>query len=459
MRQISVVTREMPGDTWEQVCHILSKQLLPDEFDTWFEGVRMVGCNVETVQLEVPGSFRKGWIELSYGPLLHLAFGKVLGRDIHVELIAVENHKPPIPEPVDAPPVSGNGSEESEELPPISSYQVLHSNYRFENFVVGMDNKMAHAAALSVARAPSDSYNPLFIYGGVGLGKTHLMQAIGHYVAEYHPNLRFIYISANRFLTEYVESIKRNERFQFQTRFRGLDVLLIDDIHFLAGKEGTQEEFFHTFNELHNNHKQIVISSDKPPREIQKLEERLRSRFEWGLITEISSPDFETRLAILSRKAEKENIQLPGEVLEFVAGAITSSIRELESALIRLGAHAKFSGTKITPEIARQILGDLYNRQDREISIDKIQKHVAEHFRVKASDIRGRSRSQSIVVPRQIAMYLSRVLTTHSLPEIGVFFGNKDHTTVLFACRKVEKQMKEEPEFKAFIQGFLDAFQ
>ena len=459
MKPSSIVTREMPKDTWEQVCHILSEQVLQDEFDTWFEGVRVVSCDEETVQLEVPGSFRKGWIERSYGPLLNLAFGRVLGQDIQVQLIPVENHMVPVQEPVKATPISDNGTEEGEDLPPISSYQVLHGNYRFENFVVGMDNKVAHAAALSVARAPSDSYNPLFIYGGVGLGKTHLMQAMGHYIAEYHSNLRFIYISANRFLTEYVESIKRNERYQFQARFRGVDVLLIDDIHFLAGKEGTQEEFFHTFNELHNNHKQIVISSDKPPRDIQKLEERLRSRFEWGLITEISSPDYETRLAILSRKAEKENIQLPGEVLELVAGGITSSIRELESALIRLGAHAKFSGTKITPEIARQILGDLYNRQDREISIEKIQKHIAEHFRVKASDIRGRSRSRSIVVPRQIAMYLSRVLTAHSLPEIGVFFGNKDHTTVLFACRKIEKQMKEEPEFKTFIQGFLDAFQ
>ncbi|HQO35443.1 MAG TPA: DnaA/Hda family protein, partial [bacterium] len=264
MKPSSIVTREMPKDTWEQVCHILSEQVLQDEFDTWFEGVRVVSCDEETVQLEVQGSFRKGWIERSYGPLLNLAFGRVLRQDIQVQLIPVENHMVPVQEPVKATPISDNGTEEGEDLPPISSYQVLHGNYRFENFVVGMDNKVAHAAALSVARAPSDSYNPLFIYGGVGLGKTHLMQAMGHYIAEYHSNLRFIYISANRFLTEYVESIKRNERYQFQARFRGVDVLLIDDIHFLAGKEGTQEEFFHTFNELHNNHKQIVISSDKP---------------------------------------------------------------------------------------------------------------------------------------------------------------------------------------------------
>ncbi|MFH1744283.1 MAG: chromosomal replication initiator protein DnaA, partial [bacterium] len=240
--------------------------------------------------------------------------------------------------------------------------------------------------------------------------------------------------------------------------FRGVDVLLIDDIHFLAGKEGTQEEFFHTFNELHNNHKQIVISSDKPPKEIQKLEERLRSRFEWGLITEISPPDYETRLAILSRKAEEEKIQLPHSILEQVANSVTSSIRELESALIRLGAHAKFSNTQITPDIARTVLGDLYVQRERDVSIEKIQKMIAEHFRIKPSDIRGRGRSRSVVLPRQIAMYLSRTLTTHSLPEIGTFFGNKDHTTVLFAFRKIEKQMNGDSEFRGFIQNFIDSF-
>ncbi len=421
--------------------------MLPEDFDTWFEDVSLLACDDDTVRIGVPGSFRKDWIERSYGQLLADAFRDVLRRSVRVE---VTSH--------DEDTAESEQETESSGFPPINSYQTLHDRYKFENFVVGMSNKMTHAGCLSVARNPSESYNPLFIYGGVGLGKTHLMQAIGHYVADNHPQLRFVYISANRFLTEYVEAIKRNERFQFQSCFRGVDVLLIDDIHFLAGKEGTQEEFFHTFNELHNNRKQIVISSDKPPKEIQKLEERLRSRFEWGLITEISPPDYETRLAILERKAEEENIRLPDEVLGDVATNVTSSIRELESALIRLGAHVKFSNTEMTTESARKILGDLFTQRDREVSIDKIQKRVAEHFRIKASDIMGRGRSRSVVLPRQIAMYLSRKLTNHSLPEIGTFFGNKDHTTVLFACKKIEKQIQEEKDFGEFIQGFIDSF-
>ena len=443
----TVIVHEMPADTWERVRRDLAQHVLPEDFDAWFDGVTLLSCADDTVKLSVPGSFRKDWIERSYGQLLTDVFERVLGQRVKVEVFS---HDGKVTETQTVSDDSG--------FPPISTYQSLNSRYKFENFVVGMSNKMTHAGCLSVARIPSESYNPLFIYGGVGLGKTHLMQAIGHYIAEHHQHLRFVYISANRFLTEYVESIKRNERFQFQTCFRGVDVLLIDDIHFLAGKEATQEEFFHTFNELHNHRKQIVISSDKPPKEIQKLEERLRSRFEWGLITEISPPDYETRLAILGRKAEDEKIHLPQDVLELVAAGVTSSIRELESALIRLGAHVKFSNTQMTPELARKILGDLYTSQDHEVSIDKIQKRVAEHFRIKASDIMGRGRSRSIVLPRQIAMYLSRALTNHSLPEIGTFFGNKDHTTVLFAYRKIEKQVNSDPEFRSFIQSFIDSF-
>ena len=398
----TLAKQESLRGTWDKARGLLRQRMLPDDFDTWFEDVSLLTCDEETVRLGVPGSFRKDWIERSYGQLLAEVFRETLRRSVRVEVTSRD-------EEISQVERERDGSE----FPPIDSYQTLHSRYKFENFVVGMSNKMTHAGCLSVARNPSESYNPLFIYGGVGLGKTHLMQAIGHYVLEHHPHLRFVYISANRFLTEYVEAIKRNERFQFQSCFRGVDVLLIDDIHFLAGKEGTQEEFFHTFNDLHNNRKQIVISSDKPPKEIQKLEERLRSRFEWGLITEISSPDYETRLAILQRKADEENIRLPNDVLEEVA-------------------------TKV--------------------SIDKIQKRVAEHFRIKASDIMGRGRSRSVVLPRQIAMYLSRKLTNHSLPEIGTFFGNKDHTTVLFAYRKIEKQIEEEAEFGKFIQEFIDSF-
>ena len=433
----TLAKQESLRGTWDKARGLLRQRMLPDDFDTWFEDVSLLTCDEETVRLGVPGSFRKDWIERSYGQLLAEVFRETLRRSVRVEVTSRD-------EEISQVERERDGSE----FPPIDSYQTLHSRYKFENFVVGMSNKMTHAGCLSVARNPSESYNPLFIYGGVGLGKTHLMQAIGHYVLEHHPHLRFVYISA----------IKRNERFQFQSCFRGVDVLLIDDIHFLAGKEGTQEEFFHTFNDLHNNRKQIVISSDKPPKEIQKLEERLRSRFEWGLITEISSPDYETRLAILQRKADEENIRLPNDVLEEVATNVTSSIRELESALVRLGAHVKFSNTEMTLDITKKILSDLFTQRDREVSIDKIQKRVAEHFRIKASDIMGRGRSRSVVLPRQIAMYLSRKLTNHSLPEIGTFFGNKDHTTVLFAYRKIEKQIEEEAEFGKFIQEFIDSF-
>jgi chromosomal replication initiator protein len=331
----------------------------------------------------------------------------------------------------------------------------LNERYTFDTFIVGPSNQFAHAACRAVAEAPSRSYNPLFIYGGVGLGKTHLMHAIGRYVLQHDPSLKLTYISSERFMNEMINAIRYERILDFREAYRNVDILLVDDIQFLAGKESTQTEFFHTFNALYDAQKQIVLSSDRPPHEIPQLEERLRSRFEWGLIADIQPPDLETKVAILKRKAEAEAVPLPDDVAMFIAGRIKSNIRELEGSLIRLIAYASLTGRDISLELTQEVLRDVIDLDKRAITIESIQKYVADYYQLKVHELKSRNNSKSIALPRQVAMYLCKHLTTASLPEIGRSFGGKHHSTVLHSIRKVQLLRKRE-DFDSLIAGFVE---
>jgi chromosomal replication initiator protein len=364
-----------------------------------------------------------------------------------------------IPEPV---PIQLNADEtaafESGPLPTVPGPAGLNPRYTFDSFIVGSSNQFANAACRAVAEAPSRSYNPLFIYGGVGLGKTHLMHAVGHYVLNHDRNLRLTYISSERFMNEMINALRFDRVLDFRERYRSVDVLLVDDIQFLAGKEGTQTEFFHTFNALYDSQKQIVLSSDCPPHEIQALEERLRSRFEWGLIADIQPPDLETKVAILKKKAEAEAVPLPDNVAMYIAGKIKSNIRELEGSLIRLIAFASLTGQGISLPLAQDVLKNILEHEERAVTIDIIQKFVADYYNLKMADLRSRNNSKSIAMPRQVAMYLCKSLTHASLPEIGRSFGGKHHSTVIHSIRKVEDLRKRDADFNSLIGNFLEGF-
>ena len=326
----------------------------------------------------------------------------------------------------------------------------------FETFVVGNSNRFAHAASLAVAEAPAKAYNPLFIYGGVGLGKTHLMHAIGHYVLENNKNAKVVYVSSETFTNELINAIRDDKTVEFRNKYRNIDVLLIDDIQFVAGKERTQEEFFHTFNTLHEANKQIVISSDRPPKEIPTLEDRLRSRFEWGLITDIQAPDLETRIAILRKKAKLENLSIPNDVIVYIANKINTNIRELEGALIRVVAYSSLTGHKINLELAEEALKDIIPQNNKKtVTIELIQQVVAKHFNLKVEDMKTKKRTQAIAFPRQIAMYLCREMTDASLPKIGEEFGGRDHTTVIHAFDKIRKSLKTDPNLDMTIKKII----
>lgn len=439
---------------WTRAENALRQHLPEEEYDDWFDEVRLLGCNGSNVMLGVPSSYRKEYIEQNYIQLLSTVFCGLLNQDqlnVGVSLIEAGAENDLTVAAVHTSPATSMPTSQAD-------YEPLNEKYTFESFVVGPSNKMAHAAAEAVAHKPAQSYNPLFLYGGVGLGKTHLMQAIGNAVNSNHPLKQVAYLSAEQFVNMFIDAIKRNARLSFQAVFRNVDVLLIDDIQFLAGKESTQEEFFHTFNALHNRRKQIVISSDRPPKDIPTIEDRLRSRFEWGLIVDIGLPDFETRMAILRRKSEQLHMNIPDDVLKYVASKVSSSIREMEGALFKVSAHTRFSGESLDVEAAAELLGEIYDRPVKEISIEKIQRKVADYYNIKPSDIIGKNRSRSIARPRQVAMYLSRKLTQHSYPEIGTFFGNKDHTTVLFACNKIEREVDTDPKLRSIVEQMTESF-
>jgi len=334
----------------------------------------------------------------------------------------------------------------------------LNPRYTFDTFIVGSSNQFAHAACRAVAEAPSRSYNPLFIYGGVGLGKTHLMHAVGHYVLQHDRNLKLTYISSERFMNEMINAVRYDRVLDFRERYRSVDVLLVDDIQFLAGKEGTQTEFFHTFNALYDSQKQIVLSSDCPPHEIPALEERLRSRFEWGLTADIQSPDLETKVAILKKKAEAEAVPLPDNVAMYIAGKIKSNIRELEGSLIRLIAYASLTGQEISLPLAQEVLKSILDHEEKAVTIEIIQKFVADYYNLKMIDLKSKNNSKSVAKPRQIAMYLCKSLTHASLPEIGRSFGGKHHSTVIHSIKKVDAARKKDTDFNTLIANFLQGF-
>jgi chromosomal replication initiator protein len=378
-------------------------------------------------------------------PNLAIDFVSEAQTDESPRPLAVADARPPLQEEV--PPTAVGGS------------AGLNPRYTFDTFIVGSSNQFAHAACRAVAEAPSRSYNPLFIYGGVGLGKTHLMHAVGQYVLQHDRNLKLTYISSERFMNEMINAVRYDRVIDFRERYRTVDVLLVDDIQFLAGKEGTQTEFFHTFNALYDSQKQIVISSDCPPHEIPSLEERLRSRFEWGLIADIGSPDLETKIAILKKKAEAETVPLPDNVAIYIASKIKSNIRELEGSLIRLIAYASLTGQELSLPLAQEVLRNIIDHDEKAVTIEVIQKHVADYYNLKLGELKSRNNSKSVAKPRQIAMYLCKSLTHASLPEIGRSFGGKHHSTVIHSIRKVEEFRKKDGDFNTLISSFLEAFQ
>jgi chromosomal replication initiator protein len=433
---------------WEQVLSRVEAKVNRHSFYTWFRPTAFVSDDGSQIRVRVPNVLFRNWLTKHYAAVLEEAFAELnrtgatvtfVTEDAPVETAAIDD---PIPDATDD---EGEGAG-------------LGPRYSFDTFIVGPSNQFAHAACRAVAEAPSRSYNPLFIYGGVGLGKTHIMHAIGHYVLSHLRSLKLTYISSERFMNEMINAVRYDRILDFRERYRSVDVLLVDDIQFLAGKEGTQTEFFHTFNALYDAQKQIVISSDCPPHEIPSLEERLRSRFEWGLIADIQPPDLETKVAILKRKAEAEGVPLPDAVAIYIAGKIKSNVRELEGSLIRLIAYASLTGREISLPLAQDVLRNVLQNEERAVTIEIIQKFVSDYYQLKLGDLKSRNNSKSIAMPRQIAMYLCKSLTNASLPEIGRSFGGKHHSTVIHSIRKIEVLRQRDGDFNTLINNFMESF-
>jgi len=429
---------------WQQVLSILEQEVSIPALETWFFDTRPVTMHGRTLVLAAPNEFARDYLQSRYYPLVKATLERVLGREpITIQVICF-------------PPAAGGyravlaPENEDNDLPR------LNPRYTFDSFVVGNSNRFAQAACLAVAETPANSYNPLFIYGGVGLGKTHLMQAIGHQVRHHLPDFKVLYISSERFTNDLINAIKDEQTEEFRTKYRNIDVLLIDDIQFLAKKESTQIEFFHTFNHLYEANKQIVISSDRPPKEIPTLEDRLRSRFEWGLITDIQPPDLETRVAILRKKAWAENITMPDEIMFFIAQKIESNIRELEGALIRVAAYAAFTKQEVTIPLAEKVLKEaLELARPKPITIPLIQEVVTRYFNLKPDDLKAKKRNRAIAYPRQIAMYLCREMIDASLPQIGTAFGGRDHSTVIHACNKIRDDVNNDPSLPQILSQLM----
>ncbi|KGP76410.1 chromosomal replication initiation protein [Desulfosporosinus sp. Tol-M] len=430
-----------PELLWQKILEKLKTELSKPSFETWFSSTRLFKIDGDTVMISVPNEFAKDWLESRYAPLIRSSIQSIIGHSIILNFIIPSPEGSYIEDPVLSKPVTPITPQQPECLP-----NSLNNKYTFDTFVIGNGNRFAHAASLAVAESPAKSYNPLFIYGGVGLGKTHLMHAIGHHILQRSPDTKVLYVSSEKFTNQLIDSIKDENSIEFRNHYRNVDILLIDDIQFLAGKERTQEEFFHTFNDLHESNKQIIISSDRPPKEIPTLEDRLRSRFEWGLITDIQAPDLETRIAILRKKAMLENLQVPNEVMFYIADKIHSNIRELEGALIRVMAFASLSLIPITTDVAVEALKDILpSNSAKQITIEEIQQCVAEYFNLSPSEFKAKNRTYAVSFPRQVAMYLSRQLTDSSLPKIGDEFGGRDHTTVMHAYDKITQAILNDP--------------
>ena len=439
-------------ELWQQMLSIIQTKLSKPSFDTWLKSTKAVSLDDSKLVICAPSTFAKEWLETRYVKLITSTAYDFLGKQVDVKFI-VEDGMSISKKTAPAPSVPESSAPASNER--IAN--MLNPKYTFDTFVIGSGNRFAHAASLAVAEAPAKAYNPLFLYGGVGLGKTHLMHAIGHYVLDHNPSAQVLYISSEKFTNEFINAIRDNRGESFRSKYRNIDILLIDDIQFLAGKEQTQEEFFHTFNALHEERKQIIISSDRPPKEIPTLEERLRSRFEWGLITDIQPPDLETRIAILRKKAKAENLDIANEALMYIASQIDTNIRELEGALIRVVAYSSLTNQDITTHLASEALKDIIpSNRSRIITIQLIQQKVGEYFGIKMEDFKARKRTKAVAYPRQIAMYLSREMTDHSLPKIGEAFGGRDHTTVIHAYEKISGTMKSDQELYNIIRRITE---
>lgn len=434
-----------PHQLWEQCLSLLEHQLNKPSYETWIKSIYLHSYEGNKVTLMLPNIFAKDWIEKNYGMVIKKICEEVFDNSLEVNYIVPDINILDIKNEIKEAEPNVKNDELADKAIKEDCHKTLNPKYTFDSFVIGNGNRFAHAASLAVAESPAKSYNPLFIYGGVGLGKTHLMQAIGHYVKQQNQHAKVMYVSSETFTNELINSIRDDNPVEFRNKYRSIDVLLIDDIQFLAKKERTQEEFFHTFNSLHEANKQLVISSDRPPKEIPTLEDRLRSRFEWGLITDIQPPDLETRVAILRKKAALEKITVPNEVMLYIADQIQSNIRELEGALIRVVAYSSLEKLEITTEVAAKALKDILpENKPKQISIANIQVIVAKYFGLKAEEMKAKKRTRTVSYPRQIAMYLCRELTDSSLPKIGEQFGGRDHTTVIHAHEKIGNELKDD---------------
>lgn len=445
---------------WDEVLTVMSSEVAKTSFEAWLKNSKPVQLQGNTLYIEFPNEFTKDWVEARYANPLQKILRQVVNREWDLRFIIPQGVKsltsPLAPEP-EEPPVPVNIETPA---PRTFASSVLNPRYSFDTFVVGNSNRFAHAASLAVAEGPAKAYNPLFLYGGVGLGKTHLMHAIGHHALSQKNNVSVVYVTSETFTNDLITAIGQKSMVDFRNKYRNVDILLVDDIQFVAGKESTQEEFFHTFNALYEANRQLVISSDRPPKEIPTLEERLRSRFEWGLITDIQPPDFETRIAILKKKAALENHMIPGEVFDYIATHIQSNIRELEGALVRVTAYAHLHNAPVDLESTAEALKDIISAPLlKPITIASIQEVVADHFGLKVGEMKSKRRTRNITYPRQIAMYLSRELTDSSLPEIGAEFGGRDHTTVIHAYDKIQSELKLDPSLQNTIKELTSFIQ
>jgi chromosomal replication initiator protein len=439
---------------WEKALSILKERLNVPTFKTMFQNTRLLSLSDDSIVVGAPNQFIKEWLETRHAALIKEAFMEVLGKSVNIRLVI--SPSPEYKEEKSKVYTKKAIKNSGEEAVSYSRERLfLNPRYTFETFVVGAGNRFAHAAALAVAERPAFTYNPLFIYGDTGLGKTHLLQAIAHYVTEYHQDLKVCYVTSETFTNQFINAVRDKNILSFQRRYRETDVLLIDDIQFLAGKEQTQEEFFHTFNTLYEAGKQIIISSDRSPKEISPLEGRLRSRFEWGLITDIQPPDLETRIAILRKKSQIQQISVPNEVLEFIASRIKSNIRELEGALNRVKHYSTLTRRPVTLPLAEEVLKNIYSEADNIIKIDHIISEICNFYSISKSDLLSSKRTQNISYPRQVAMYLCRELTDLSLPRIGREFNGRDHTTVLHAYNKISNLMSKESKTFSEIQELI----
>ena len=433
---------------WSDILSLLEKGVNRQSFDTWFKPLNVAAVDGDVVTISVPNRFFEEWIREHYYQLLCQEVGKTIHSENVKINFAIKG------EPTKGPRIQRE--QKRSEKPRSGS--LPNPRHTFESFVVGSCNQFAHAACLAVAESPAKAYNPLFLYGGVGLGKTHLLCALGNSSSIRRPGSKIAYLSSEQFTNEVINSIRYDKMADFRNKYRSVDILLIDDIQFIAGKERTQEEFFHTFNTLYDAHKQIVISSDQFPKDMPEMEERIRSRFEWGLIADLHAPDLETKVAILKRKAEAEQIALPDEVAHFLATHIKTNIRELEGALVRLGAFSSLMGQSITIDLAKKVLRDIIQERKKVVSAEEISRVVAERFHMRPIELKARKRTKALVMPRQIAMYLCRGIANMSYPDIGKHFGGKDHTTVIYACRRIEKQLEADGSLRQMLDRMIHQF-